>query len=192
MLKINALTGLQEIVKTKKAVWLLLYKKGLPQSDCSFVNFTSACEKNGTDNFLHADLNQARDIHPAYGVTSVPALLHFKEGKLVNITKGCQDPKTYKALFESAVFVSPSESKAAPERRVVVYTAPGCTWCTAVKRHLEAHRVRYREVDVAKDPEAARKMVKKSGKQGVPQIDINGQIVVGFDQLTINKLTGIK
>jgi glutaredoxin-like YruB-family protein len=192
MFRIDSHTGLQEKVRTNKTVWLLLYKKGFPLSECSFTHYRTAVEMLDDGGFCYADLNQVRDIHAVYGITSVPALLQFKEGKMVNITKGCQDPRTYKAIFENAIYATSSKSKEPPERRVVVYTAPGCTWCSAVKRHLETHRIRYHEVDVTKNPEAAREMIARSGKQGVPQMDINGRMVVGFDRTEINRLTGMK
>ena len=56
---------------------------------------------------------------------------------------------------------------------------------------MDHHGIRYREINVAADQKAAEEMVRKSGQQGVPQTDINGQIVVGFDKTKLNSLLGI-
>ena len=50
----------------------------------------------------------------------------------------------------------------------------------------------YSEINVSKDQNAAEAMVRKSGQQGVPQTDINGTMVIGFDKVKINKLLGIQ
>ena len=76
-------------------------------------------------------------------------------------------------------------------KNVTVYTTPTCSWCTTVKRYLNENGIHYREIDVAADQKAAEEMVKKSGQQGVPQTDINGQVVVGYDKTKINMLLGI-
>lgn len=76
--------------------------------------------------------------------------------------------------------------------RVIVFSTPTCTYCTAAKRYFKEHQIKFRDVDVSKDPVAARDMVRRSGQQGVPQIDIGGRIIVGFDRPKINQLLGIK
>nr|NIU00417.1 NrdH-redoxin [Nitrosopumilaceae archaeon]NIU86828.1 NrdH-redoxin [Nitrosopumilaceae archaeon]NIV65485.1 NrdH-redoxin [Nitrosopumilaceae archaeon]NIX61019.1 NrdH-redoxin [Nitrosopumilaceae archaeon] len=68
---------------------------------------------------------------------------------------------------------------------------PTCTWCNTIKRHLQENRIQFREVDVASNQKAAEEMVRKSGQQGVPQTDINGEIIVGFDKPRIDRLLGI-
>ncbi len=74
---------------------------------------------------------------------------------------------------------------------VTVYSTPTCTWCHAVKDHLKAHQINFIEVDVSVDTAKAREMVMKSGQYGVPVLDIDGDIVVGFDRARINGLLGI-
>lgn len=77
------------------------------------------------------------------------------------------------------------------EHTVTVYTTPTCSWCTAVKQHLQAHAVSFEEVDVSADMQKAKAMVEKTGQYGVPVIDIDGEVVVGFDRARINALLGI-
>ncbi len=76
--------------------------------------------------------------------------------------------------------------------RVIVFSTPNCPYCNMAKRYLRERGVRFRDVDVSRDPAAARDMVRRSGQQGVPVIDINGKIVVGFDKAKINQLLGLK
>ncbi len=74
---------------------------------------------------------------------------------------------------------------------MVVYSTPTCSWCTTLKRYLDENRIRYREIDVSKDQVATEGKVKKSGQQGVPQTEIDGQVIVGFDKEKINMLLQI-
>jgi len=65
-------------------------------------------------------------------------------------------------------------------------------WCRKVKDYLKEKKVKFREVDVARDKKAARDMVRKSGQQGVPQIWINNYPIVGFDKTKIDRMLKIK
>lgn len=188
---IASLNDLKEELKSNETVWLLLYKKGSSQSDCAYKNFVNA-EKLAKDVVLcYADVNEVRDIHPEYKVTSAPSLLNFEKGQLKNIVKGCYQPQQFTAIFEKTAFIAAGGDGETPQKNVTVYTTPTCTWCNAIKRHLQENNIRYREVDVSADQKAAEDMVRKSGQQGVPQTDINGQIIVGFDKNRINSLLGI-
>ncbi|MCD5408671.1 glutaredoxin family protein [Candidatus Bipolaricaulota bacterium] len=77
------------------------------------------------------------------------------------------------------------------EHEVIVYTTPTCPWCQVVKRYLEERNIPYREVDVSTDMEAAMEIIRKSGQQGVPVVEIDGEIVVGFDRERIDALLGL-
>lgn len=74
---------------------------------------------------------------------------------------------------------------------VIVYTTPTCPWCKVAKDYLKSNNVKFTEHDVAKDEKAAHEMVKKSRQMGVPVIDINGNIIIGFDQERIDKVLGL-
>ena len=58
--------------------------------------------------------------------------------------------------------------------------------------YLKQHKVRYTDIDVSCDQRTADELVKRSGQMGVPQTDINGEIVVGFNKARINELLGIQ
>jgi glutaredoxin len=60
------------------------------------------------------------------------------------------------------------------------------------KKYFRERGVHFKDVDVSRDPTAARDMLRRSGQSGVPVIDINGRIIVGFDRPKINKLLGLK
>ena len=80
----------------------------------------------------------------------------------------------------------------ATQPRVIVFSTPTCSFCTAAKHYFRQKGIRFSDVDVSRDPAAARDMVRRSGQQGVPVIDIGGKIIVGFDRNKINQLLGIK
>jgi glutaredoxin 3 len=75
--------------------------------------------------------------------------------------------------------------------RVIVFSTPTCPHCRHAKQYLRQKNIQFREVDVSCDPQAARDMVRRSGQQGVPVIDIGGKIVVGFNRAKIDQLLGI-
>lgn len=70
---------------------------------------------------------------------------------------------------------------------IIVYSTPTCPYCNLVKNYLKSKGIEFEEKDVSKDREAARKMIEKSGQMGVPQIDINGKIIVGFNREAIDE-----
>ena len=78
-----------------------------------------------------------------------------------------------------------------PQPRVIVFSTPACSYCNMAKKYFRENRIKFRDVDVSRDPAAARDMVRRSGQQGVPVIDIGGKIVVGFDRNKIKKNLGL-
>jgi glutaredoxin-like YruB-family protein len=78
-----------------------------------------------------------------------------------------------------------------PQPRVIIFSTPTCSFCNMAKKYFREKGIKFKDVDVSRDPVAARDMVRRSGQQGVPVIDIGGKIVVGFDRLKIDKYLGI-
>ena len=74
---------------------------------------------------------------------------------------------------------------------VKVYSTPTCSWCVKAKDYLKANNISFEDIDVTKDQSAAKVMVEKSGQRGVPVLDINDNIIVGFDKANIDKLLGL-
>jgi glutaredoxin 3 len=78
-----------------------------------------------------------------------------------------------------------TETKLQP--RVIIFSTPTCSFCNMAKKYFREKNIKFKDVDVSRDPAAARDMVRRSGQQGVPVIDIGGKIVVGFDRVKIDK-----
>jgi len=72
--------------------------------------------------------------------------------------------------------------------KVIVYGTPTCPWCDKVKDWLKENKVEFEYIDVAADQDKVKEMVEKTGQMGVPVIDVDGTIVIGFD---VNKLKGL-
>lgn len=70
---------------------------------------------------------------------------------------------------------------------LVIYTTPTCGYCKAVKDYLEWHNIDYTEYDVSRNREKAQEMVQKTGQMGVPVVEINGDMMVGFDKQRIRQ-----
>lgn len=104
MIKVDSYSDFISRLKGKRKVYLLLYKKGSEKSDCAFSNVQSGSEKVKDVHIFHADVNNINDIHTRYDITTVPALLEFRDGIFINIIKGCIDANQYKACFGDAVF----------------------------------------------------------------------------------------
>lgn len=71
--------------------------------------------------------------------------------------------------------------------QVIIYTTPTCVYCKMAKEFFKKNNVAYEEYNVAEDDKAREEMVKKSRQLGVPVIDVNGGIFVGFDQKGLKK-----
>ena len=71
--------------------------------------------------------------------------------------------------------------------KVKIFTTRGCIWCAKVKEFFKSNNVKYSEVDVGSDQKAAHEMIEKSGQMGVPVIDIDGRIIIGFDKPALEK-----
>ena len=68
---------------------------------------------------------------------------------------------------------------------IKVYSTPTCPWCHRVKEFLTEKGIKFKDIDVSQDQKAYKEIVDKSGQMGVPQIEINGKVIVGFDQEAI-------
>ena len=78
------------------------------------------------------------------------------------------------------------------DHTVTVYSTPTCSWCQIAKEHLTTSGISFEDVDVSMDQQRAKEMVEKSGQMGVPVIDIDGEIVIGFDRARIDSLLGLQ
>ena len=189
MKQIQSHKELLAALKGTKKAYCLLYKKGSDLSECAYNTIQENLSKD--INVFVADVNIVRDIHTQYNISSVPTLMTFENSKYINLNKGCNNSSFYQALFNENTYVAKKDA-GNTQKRVIVYSTPTCTYCTQIKKYFNEKGIKYRDIDVSKDQKAAEEMVKRSGQQGVPQTDINGQIVIGFDRIKINKLLGIE
>ena len=75
---------------------------------------------------------------------------------------------------------------------VKIYSTPSCAYCFTLKEFLKEHNVEFEEIDVTKDKKALEEIIKKTGRLEAPIVEIDGEIVVGFDKEKIVKLLNIK
>jgi len=75
---------------------------------------------------------------------------------------------------------------------VTIYTTPACVYCKMTKEFFKENNVEYVEKDVATDEKAREEMIQRSGQMGVPTVDIDGKLIVGFDKAKLSELLGIK
>ena len=75
--------------------------------------------------------------------------------------------------------------------KVTIYSTPTCAFCHMAKEYFKEHKVEYVDKDVTQDQQALQDMVTKSGQMGVPVIDIDGEITVGFNQPRLAELLKI-
>jgi len=138
------------------------------------------------------DVQQVRGLHKEFAVNTVPTVLVLENGKVTRSVEGLQSARFYAVHFAGATASRGQGTGAAAVRRVVVYSGPGCPACGQLKTYLRRHGVAFREVDVSRDPRAADRIARRSGQMAVPQTDINGRLVVGFDRAKLDRLLGIQ
>jgi glutaredoxin-like YruB-family protein len=76
--------------------------------------------------------------------------------------------------------------------KVKIFSTPFCIYCVSLKQFLKEHNIEFEEIDVSKDKAAQEEMIKKSGQMGVPVVEIDGEIMVGFNKNKISELLNIK
>ena len=97
-----------------------------------------------------------------------------------------------KAFLYMYLFALSMPQTADKKPKVIVYSTPSCPYCTSAKQFLKEHNIPYEDIDVRKEPDKAQEMIEKSGQMGVPVLDINGTIIVGFDKEAIKKALKLK
>jgi glutaredoxin 3 len=71
--------------------------------------------------------------------------------------------------------------------RPVIFSTSTCSWCRRAKRYFKEQGVPFKEINVERDQQAARHIVRKTGQTGVPVIKIGGSWIVGFDKERIDR-----
>jgi glutaredoxin-like YruB-family protein len=78
------------------------------------------------------------------------------------------------------------------DKKVTVYSTSTCPFCIRAKQFLKDNSIAFEDIDVSENHDKAQEMIKKSGQMGVPVLEIDGQIIVGFDKEKIKETLGIK
>jgi len=76
-------------------------------------------------------------------------------------------------------------------KSVKIYSTPTCPWCIRAKQFLKENNVEFQNIDVSGDQQAIDELMQKSGQMGVPVLDIEGDIIVGFDRERIKIALGL-
>jgi glutaredoxin-like YruB-family protein len=77
-------------------------------------------------------------------------------------------------------------------KSVTVYSTSTCPFCIRAKQFLKDNKIQFEDIDVSENEEKAQEMIKKSGQMGVPVLEIDDKIIVGFDKDKIKETLGIK
>lgn len=192
MQTVTSLNDFRQKGSGKERIVLLLYKPENESSQCAFRNISDAAGEKESASVFTADVSRVRDIHPEYRITSVPSFLLFENGNLASVIKGCQEVSFLKAVMSNDLTGASAGSEEKKGKQVTVYSTPTCSWCNTLKGWLKQNRINFTDIDISRDEKAAQNLVRRSGQQGVPQTEINGQIVVGFDQPKLKKLLEIQ
>ena len=76
-------------------------------------------------------------------------------------------------------------------KKVSIYTTPTCQYCKMVKDFFGENNVEFEEFNVAEDAAKRTEMIEKSGQMGVPVIDVEGELIVGFNKDKLTELLGL-
>jgi len=77
-------------------------------------------------------------------------------------------------------------------KKIKIFTTPTCTYCNQAKEFFIENNIKFDAVDVSKDKNAAKEMIKISGQMGVPVILIEGhKPIIGFDQEEIEEILNL-
>ncbi len=190
MFEVESKEQFHNFLADKKELVLVVFYKETSQKSMELLKVLKDFEKTNKDIPIYGvNVANVREIHPSYGINTAPSVLVLKDGKKVNVIVGLQTKEFFENLLAEEIMRSKGSEKKVI--RVVVYTSDGCPWCERAKSYLRGLMIPFTEVNVSRKPAEADKLVKRTGQMGTPQIDINGNFVIGFDKPKIDKLLGI-
>lgn len=73
-------------------------------------------------------------------------------------------------------------------KKIKIYTLPWCPHCNALKEHLNNNKIEYKNIDVEENEKEAEEIIEKTGQSSFPIIDIEGEIIIGFNKNKIEVL----
>jgi len=134
------------------------------------------------------NVEAVKGVHKQFGVANVPTVVALKKGKVLWQLEGVESAQLYNRILSGISSVSKSTGKKGTNHRVIVYSGPGCPACGTAKTYLRQRGIFFREIDISRDQHAAERLIQRSGQRAVPQIDIDGHLIVGFDKAKIDRI----
>lgn len=183
---INGLDHFNKLLDRHASLFLVLFYTAQSQKSLQALGALEKLKEEQEDLPVYkVEASSVRDIHPKYDIHSVPTLIVFRDGRPTEIITGVQTTNFYENILKTPAGIGSVADGSGP--RVTVYTTPSCPYCNMVKQYLDQHQVAYTEVDVAADQKAARELVQRTGQQGVPQTEIDGSFVIGYNTKELDK-----
>jgi glutaredoxin-like YruB-family protein len=179
---------LEEVQQKYKEMFVLFFYGDFSSSAKRALKEIEAFSENYKEvPIFGIDVVSLKGVNKQWDVDTVPTVLAFENGKVKQRITGVQNERFYARLFSG---VKTFKFKPTKKRTlsVTVYSGSGCPACSTAKNYLRKRGVHFREIDVSTDQQAAQRLVERSGQMAVPQIEINGQIVVGFDKTKLESL----
>ena len=174
--------------KHKGFLIVLFYAEFSSASKRALAELERFSTENGLVPVYVIDVERVKGVHKRFKVENVPTVLALRKGKVTQRLEGVESAQFYARIFSGAHPSHYKTGKSTVSHRVIVYSGPGCPACGSAKAYLRRLGVSFREVDIARDQHAAQSLARRSGQMAVPQIDIDGHLVVGFDRAKIDRI----
>jgi glutaredoxin-like YruB-family protein len=188
---INDHDHLNEVqAKHKEFLIVLFYGSFSSASKRALVELEQFSKEDGKTPVYGIDVEKVKGVHKQFGVERVPTVVALRRGKVTHRLEGVESAGFYARVLSGARPSHHKTGKGTAPRRVIVYSGPGCPACGSAKAYLRRQGISFREVDIARDQNAAQSLVRRSGQMAVPQIDIDGHLIVGFDRAEIDRIIG--
>jgi glutaredoxin-like YruB-family protein len=176
--------------KYKELLVLLFYGSFSSASKRALAELEQFSTEDGHVPVYALDVEKVKGVHKQYDVKTVPTVIALRKGAVAYRLEGVESAQFYARVFSGARPSVYKTAKGKRLRRVIVYSGPGCPACGSAKAYLRRIGVNFREIDISRDQHAAQSVVRRSGQMAVPQIDIDGHLIVGFDRAKIDRILG--
>lgn len=183
----------RRLAEPDQTLYLAFFGEFSEASRAARPAFEAFCAAHPEAAAVAVDVSITKGVHKRFGVATVPTVIAVRNGRVQRTVVGAQSTGFYaRALLgDRGPEASSGGERRERQHRVTVYVTDTCPWCTRVKTYLREHKVSFSEINVSRDESAAKRMTERSGQMGVPQLDIDGSFVVGFDQPRIDALLGL-
>jgi glutaredoxin-like YruB-family protein len=174
--------------KNKKFLVLFFYAGFSSSAKRALTEIEQFSKENKEIPVYIIDVEKVKGVHKQFGVENVPTAIALEKSKVAHTIEGVQSAQFYTRIFAGIYFLHYKSGKKTATHRVIVYSGPGCPACGTAKAYLRRRGISFRDIDISRDQHAAENLVRRSGQMAVPQIDIDGHLIVGFDRARIDQL----